>query len=367
MAEVAERRVSWAELFFDLIFVFAVTQVSALLLSGHSPAGVARALVVLVPVYWVWIGTSVFINTRGTDRPLERLGVFGVGLCSLLMALAIPDAYGERGVWFGVAYLVARAIIAAMTFMGVPLLLNPVGISLFTSGPLLIVGGFLDGRARWILWGLAALIDLSTPRLTRKRLLRLKFDAPHLAERFGLLVIIALGESIVAIGAPLASAKHVAAGAIAGVAVAFVIAVGLWWVYFNYAADAVRHALATTEIKTDLVRQVLTYGHFLFIAGIIAVAVGLDEAVAHYSHRLPVAVVALLYGGCALYLGTFGYTRWAMFRKVATWRLTGAGLAVLLAPVAVFVPAIAAMGILAALLVALNAWEYRNVTRTGRV
>lgn len=363
MAEAPERRVGWTELFFDLIFVFAVTQVSALLLGDHSPAGIGRALVVLVPVYWVWIGTSVFINTRGTDRPLERLGVFGVGLCSLVMALSVPDAYGERGVWFGVAYLAARAVIAAMTFMGGRLLLNPVGISLVTSGPLLIVGGFLDGPARWVLWAVAGLIDLSTPRLTRRRLLRLPFDAPHLAERFGLLVIIALGESIVAIGAPIASSEHVDAGAIAGVAVAFVVAVGLWWVYFNYAADAVRHALATTEVKTDLVRKVLTYGHLMFIAGIISVAVGLDEAVAHYSERMPVAVTGLLFGGAALYLAAFGYTRWAMFRRVAVWRLSAAGLAVLLSPLAAVVPAIAAMGLLALLLVALNVWEYVNVAR----
>ena len=280
MAEAAEKRVTWAELFFDLVFVFAVTQVSALLHEDHSWAGVGKALVVFVPVWWAWVGTTIHANTHDVDRPLDRLGIFAVGLGSLFMALALADPYGEHGVLFGASYWVLRLVLAALVFRGPRLTVNAFSVALFVTGPLLLIGGLLDGNARVAVWAVAALIDLVVPRLTRRKLALVHFEPAHLPERFGLFVIVALGESIVAVGLS-ARGEALTAARLAAVAAAFVLACGLWWVYFHFAAGAVHHAVATARVQTDIIRPVLAYGHLGFIAGIVAVAVGLAEVV-HY-------------------------------------------------------------------------------------
>ncbi|WP_330334708.1 low temperature requirement protein A [Streptomyces sp. NBC_00536] len=358
-----EKKVDWAELFFDLVVVFAVTQVSALLHDDHSWAGTGKALLVFVPVYWTWGGTSVYANTHDLGRPLDRLGIFTLGLCGLLMALAVPGAFGDRGVLFGAAYLVARVTLAALVFRRGPLAATPVSVSVVVTGPLLLAGGFLDGPARVALWTLAAAVDLASPRLTRKVLMRVAFDVGHLTERFGLLVIIALGESVVAIGVPVATAPHLAAGPLTAVIVAFVLTCGLWWVYFHFAAGAVRHGMETAAVPVDVMRHVLSYGHLAFIGAIIAVAVGMAEAVAHPADHLHLPVAALLYGGCAAYLAVFGYTRWRMFHTWSTTRLTTAALVLALLPVATTIPALAALTVLAAAVLLLNTVEYTMAAR----
>jgi low temperature requirement protein LtrA len=359
------KRVTWAELFFDLVFVFAVTEVSALLHEDHSWAGAARALVVFVPVYWAWVGTSVHANTHDVENAVDRLGIFAVGLCSLFMSLAMPHAYAERGVLFGAAYWALRVFLAALVFRGPRLTLNPFSVALFVTGPLLFFGGFLPAGQRVYVWALAALVDLGGPALLRKRLTGMRFDPHHLPERFGLFLIIALGESIVAIGVPAASADHLTAGVVVAVGVAFVLACGLWWVYFVFAASAVQHALATARIQTDIIRQVLVYAHLALIGAIIAVAVGAAEVVHHPDHHLDWAVTGLLYGGTVMYLATFGYTRWRMFGTLSPTRLGAAALVLVLMPVAPLVPALVALAMLSAVLIALNVVEHVRVKRTS--
>jgi low temperature requirement protein LtrA len=364
-----EKRVTWAELFFDLVFVFAVTQVSALLHHDHSWAGTGHALVVFVPVYWAWVGMSIHANTHDVDRPLDRLGIFTVGLGSLFMGLALPGAYGDRGVFFGATYWVLRTVLAALVLRSARstgrVAATPFGVSVLITGPLLLIGGLLPGQARLVVWACAAVIDLATPALFRRRLTHLRFDASHLPERFGLFVLIALGESIVAIGGPAASSEHLDATVVLAVAEAFVLACGLWWVYFHFASDAVRHALATASIQVDILRRVLSYGHLAFISAIIAVAVGLAEVVTHPTTRLNAGVAALLFGGCALYLATFGYTRWQMFRLWSKTRLAAAAAVLVLLPVAPWLPGLGALAVLAAVVLALNGWEYTRVRRAG--
>jgi low temperature requirement protein LtrA len=353
-----EKRVSFTELFFDLVFVFAVTQVSGLLHDDHSAAGVARALILFVPIYWAWVGTTIHANTHDVDNPLDRIGVFSVALASLFMALAVPDAYGDRGLQFGAAYLVLRVLLAALVFRGAfrNLPVNAFSVGVCVTGPLLVIGGLVDGPARVALWATAATVDLLVPRLVRSRLARIRFESAHLPERFGLFMIIALGESVVAVGL-VAAPEAMTAARMAAVAAAFVVACGVWWVYFGFAASAVRHALTTAAVQTDVVRSVFAYGHLLFIAGIVAVAVGLAEVAAHPTDRLPAGPAALLCGGTALYLAAFGYTRWRMFRKVSTTRLGAAAACLLLLPLAPAVPGLVTLTLLAVVLVALNVLE----------
>lgn len=355
-----EKRVSWAELFFDLVFVFAVTEVSAMLHNDHSWTGALRALIVFVPIYWTWVGTSIQANLRDLGRPLLRLGVFGVALAGMFMALSVSGAYGGRAVIFALSYWGARLLLGLLLFGGSRwALINPFLVSMVLTGPLLVLGALLPSPVREAVWATAALIDLSTPTVLRGRMRGIHFHAPHLAERFGLFVLIAIGESVVAIGASVQSRGRLDVPTGLAVGAAFAVSCGLWWVYFQFAADAVRHALATAQVQLDIARLVLSYGHLAFIGAIIAVGVGLRDAVAEPGQSLSWAVVGLLFGGAALFLATFGYTRWTMFRLVSWTRLSAEVAVSLLALVAPLVPSLAALLLLAAALAALNVVEYR--------
>jgi low temperature requirement protein LtrA len=187
--------------------------------------------VIFVPIYWAWVGTSINANLRDVDNPLDRVAIFTIGLCSLFLAMAVPGAYGGRGMLFATAYFAIRLILASLFFHGRRWFFHPFLVSLCVTGPLILLGGVADGGWRVGIWAVAALVDVSLPTLLQGRVRPLSFDAKHLPERYGLLVLIALGESIVAIGAPAATAPDVAAEVMAAVAAAFVLACGLWWVY----------------------------------------------------------------------------------------------------------------------------------------
>jgi low temperature requirement protein LtrA len=232
------------------------------------------------------------------------------------------------------------------------------------TGPLLVVGALTEEHVRVAVWAVAALADLSTPTVLRSRLSRMHYDAGHLAERFGAFVLIALGETVVSVGV---TADPETLGWAQGLAVAasFAVCAGLWWVYFQFAADAVRHALATAQVQLDITRLVLSYGHLTFIAAIIVTAVGLHDAIAEPAEATGWTVTLLLYGGCAMYLATFGFTRWAMFRLVSWTRLTAAAGVLLLVPLAQAVPAVVSLVLLAVTLAVLNVVEYARVQQVG--
>ncbi|NUT32757.1 MAG: low temperature requirement protein A [Hamadaea sp.] len=360
------RKVTWAELFFDLVFVFAVTEVSGLLHHDHTATGVLRALILFVPLFWTWVGTTMHSNHHRVEGPGDRLAMFTVALASLFMALAVPAAYEDRGLLFGGAYLLIRIVLGLGMFRHGWFFFNSFTLGVFVTGPLFVVGGLVHDAWRPALWALAGALDLAGPWLARRRLDDRVFDVNHLPERFGLLVIVALGESIVAIGAQAAGSVDLDATVLVAVGAAFALTAGLWWVYFHFAADAIAQALEAATAKGTIIRPVLTYGHFIFISGVIAVAVGLAEGVAHPGERLSASVAALLFGGCVVYLGGFAFTRWIMFRTVAKSRLTAAAAVVVLAPVALAVPAVVSLLSLAAVVALLNLFEYAYVRRSGQ-
>jgi len=366
--EKDEKKVSWAELFFDLVFVVAVTQVSSFVEAHLHWSGLLRALIVFVPIYWLWVGTSIQTNLQDTSRPLFRIRLFVVALAAVFMALSLPAAYDRLGLLFAAAYWAGRlvlgigVVVEALHAGRLPL--NPYSVSMVVTGPMLVAGAFAHGDVREAVWGVAAVLDLSTPSLFRSRLRWMRLDAAHLAERFGLFVLIALGESVVAVGASLDPHRLTVAEGF-GVGVAFAVAAGLWWVYFHFAADAMRHAMATAKVQLDITRLVLSYGHLAFIAGVILVAVGLRESIAAPAHHLHWSSAGLLLGGSALYLAAFGFTRWAMFRLVSTTRLVAAAAVLVLLPLAPYVPALVTLTLLAVLLVVLNAVELERVERIG--
>ncbi len=364
--EIEGKRVSWAELFFDLVFVFAITQLAALLHADHGWSGIGATVVLFLPVYWVWVGTTMQANRRDLERPTERIAIFFVALCGLVMAFAVPHAYDNRGLLFALAYWAARIGYGVFVFRGQLRYVQPFSVSIFLTGPLLVLGAVFDGPAREILWLAGALIDLAMPSLLRRRLATMHFDAGHLTERFGLFVLIALGESVVAVGAPVAnSGEPVTVATLSAAIAAFLLCCGLWWVYFHFANDAMRHALSTAPVQLTITRHVLSYGHVVFIAAIVAIAVGLTETVAAPTLHLSWAYLGLLYGGTAMFLAAFGYTRWMMFHLVSTTRVTAAAVVLALLSVAWALPALGAVLLLALMVAALNAVELVRVRRTA--
>ena len=362
-----EKRVSAAELFFDLVFVFAVTEVSTRLSEDHAGLGLLRAFALFVPIYWVWVGTSLQANLRDIDQPVLRVTVFGVALAGMFLALAVPYAFETQALLFAFSYWLGRMLLGVPLFVQYGWQWNPYSVSLTITGPALVVGGLLPSSGQLAVWTAAALVDLSTPAVFASRLRNLRYDAGHLAERFGSFVLIALGESVVGIGAAAHDPRRLSFGTGCAVAAAFALSCGLWWVYFQFAADAVRHALATAQVQLSITRSVLSYGHLSFIASIIGVAVGLRWAVAAPTSALGWSASGFLYGGTALFLATFGYTRWRMFRLMSTTRLVAAAVVLLLLPLAAVLPAIAGTTGLAVVVAGLNIVEWVRVRRSGSV
>ncbi|MEU3460456.1 low temperature requirement protein A [Streptomyces sp. NPDC006733] len=363
-AEEPDKQVSWAELFFDLVYVFAITEVSSLLLADHGWAGVGRALIVFIPAYWTWTATSVHANRQDVENVPDRIGIFAVALSALFIGLAIPGAFGDRGLLYGGAYWVARLVLQALALRWQDLRLNSFLIAAVVTGPLMLAGGLAEGNARIALWATAALIDTLAPQLLRRRTTT-HFHSGHLPERFGLFLIVALGESIIAIGSPATGTTSISEAVLATVAAAFVLSAALWWVYFAFAANALQFAVAAADRQFDMVRHILSYAHLGLISAVIATAVGLHEAVAHPGQRLGLGVAALLYGGCGLFLAVFAYTRWRMFRLWSVTRLTAAAAVLVSLPLATRLPALGAVAWLAGLIVALDVVEWYRMRRAA--
>jgi low temperature requirement protein LtrA len=359
------------ELFFDLIYVFAVTQLSHLVIDSQiSLRSVGHAAFLLVVVWWAWIYSTWMVNWFDPTTPAVRLIVAAVGLISLLMSAAIPHAFGSDAVLFACAYVCMQVgrNVAAMLLLDSAQPLRPVferlvAWSLF-SAPLWIAGAFVSGGARLALWGAALALDLiaplvgyRTPLLGRSLTSEWEVEGSHFADRFQAFVIIALGESIVVTGAT-ASADGLSARVIAALAVAFVVTGALWWLYFGEVAESSQRQIAESNDPGRLARDAYTYLHAPIVTGIIMVAVGDDLLITAPSHVLTGAGVLMMVAGPAVYLGGEGLVRLRMVGRYSRWRvLTILSLAIL-GIAGSGLPALALAAGVATILVTLAAVEY---------
>lgn len=364
-----EQRVTWAELFFDLIWVFALTQIAKGLAEAAGVGGLLQTLILLVPLWWGWTSATLLGNSAGTalDKPAGRMMLFALGGCGLGMTVAVPYAFAQHGLLFALCYAVLRLLLwvgmRRLPLFG-DLLVEPFGMSLLLVSPLFLAGGLVDGTARTVLWAAAALLEVAIPVLLGHRLDRFRFETSHLPERFGLVIIMALGESVMAVGTNI-SATSLSAREVAALAVSFVVIVGLWWSYFHFGAAAVRHSLETDPVQARIVRDVFNYGHFVYLAAIICIAVGLKKLCLdplEFPHTLSGLLLA---PGAALYLFGFCYSRWRMFGAAGVSRFSAAVLCLVLALLAPLLPLLVTAVLVAAVLVGLNAFEFWIVT-TGR-
>ena len=365
-----EQRATTLELFYDLVFVFAITQISHLLLEHLSWDGVGQSVVVLLAVWWSWNYTTWVTNELDPESIVVRVLLIALMLATLLMAIAIPEAFGDQALLFAGAYVaiqVGRHLF--LTFVaGEPGTIEreragQILVWFVAAGALWIAGALADGTARTLLWIGALAIDYGAPLVTywvprRTRLGGETWDVQvsHFAERFQLFVIIALGESIVITGAT-TSQLELDAGRLAAFAVAFLGSAALWWLYFNYVARIAERRLELAANRTVLARDAYTYLHVVLVAGVIVTAVGDELVIAHPTEVLPGREVAAVVAGPAIYLLAHALFRWRMAGSISWKRLGGALACVAAGAVGLVAPALVLATLVTAILIAVIAAE----------
>jgi len=317
-----EQRATFFELFFDLVYVFAVTQLSHHLLGNLTWAGAAEAAFMLVAVYWAWNYTTWMANWFDPETVPVRLILIYVMLCSLLMAVAIPAGFGDRGLLFAASYVAIQigrnAFVVAMTPRGrFNQNFRQILAWSVLSGPLWIAGGFFTGGPRWLLWLAALGLDLAAPlarywipRAGPTPMSQWEVDGRHFAERFQLFVIIALGENVVLAGVT-ASDTGISGPVLVALGVAMLSSTALWWLYFGQFAGSVAGLITRSAMDQSgrIGRDVYTYLHLPIVAGIVLAAVGVEVVIAHPGDELHATGALVTLGGPALYLlGIMGST-----------------------------------------------------------
>jgi low temperature requirement protein LtrA len=339
-------RVAPVELFFDLVFVFAVTQLSHMLLEHMSIQGALQTLLLFLAVWWLWIFTSWVTNWLDPDRPLVRVMLFALMLGGLLLSSSIPRAFGDRGLVYGVVFAtmqIGRTLFVAfvMRHHREVLYLNFLRIAAWflLSGVFWVAGGLAEGPARAGFWIVAVAVEyiapalyFRVPGLGRSYTADWDVDGHHLAERCALFVIVALGESILVTGSTFAQQAW-ASEAVAAFVVAFLGSVAMWWIYFDTGADRGRRRIAHSDDPGRQARLAYTYLHLLIIAGVIVSAVA-DELVLAHPHHFSGhdnAAIATILGGPALYIGGNALFKWVSNDRRAPPFSHCAGLAMLAA------------------------------------
>ena len=368
--------VTTLELFFDLVFVFAITQVTAFMADDISVRGLLRGLVLMALLWWAWCSYAWLGNQARADEGVVRIGMLVAMAALFLVGLCIPEAWGDLA--GGISAPVVLAICLAVVRLGhltvysiaagadsaLRRQLRRTGIPVSVAAVLLVVGAVIGGPVQTALWATALVVDYVGVYVTATDW---RLPAPgHFAERYGLIVIIALGESVIAVGvgvADLPLTVPIAVMALLGLAVS----VALWWAYFDVVAPVAERVLARTPVerRASLARDSYTYLHFPMMVGIIYLALGLKKVAEyvgdteHHALSEPLSPTPLwaLFGGVAVYLlGHLGF-RWRNIGSLNRPRAVAVAV-LLLAPLALLsVPALVALAVLTAVLVVLIAFE----------
>ena len=374
-----EQRTTTLELFYDLVFVFAVTQVSHLLLGHLTWEGAGQAALVLLVVWWSWNYTTWVTNELDPSSSVVRLLLIALMLASLLMAIAIPQAFGAKALLFAASYVAIQVgRHSFLTFVAADrgTVERERAARILTwfvvAGVLWIAGALADGSARTVLWLVALTLDYGAPLVTfwvpgRPRLRPEVWDVgtAHFAERFQLFIIIALGESIVVTGAT-AAELDLTTARITALALAFLSTAALWWLYFNLVAAIAERRLAQAEHRTVLARDAYTYLHVAIVAGILLSAVGDELVIAHPTDELPSAELTAVVCGPALYLLAHVALRLRMTNAISTRRLAGALACLAVGGIGTFAPALVVSAMLLAVLVAVIVADQVVATRRRR-
>ncbi len=371
------QRVTPLELFFDLVFVFAITQTSHLLLAHLTWEGAGQAALVLLVVWWSWNFTTWAMNELDPETTPVRVLLLALMLLGLLMAVAIPEAWGDRALLFVGCYVAVQLLrhgFLAFYAARAGTVERDRASRIFTwfavAGAFWIAGGIADGSARTVLWIVALLIDYGGPVALywlpgrgRSAAAAWEVGAAHFAERFQLFVIIALGETIILTGATAAEHELDLTSTLA-VVLAFVSTAALWWLYFSSIAVLAESRLhGADEDRTTVARDIFTYLHVVLIAGIVASAVGDEVILAHPKDELETPALLAAVAGPVLYLLAQDLMRLRNTGTLSPSRTTALGACVLIGLLGTAVPAFAVGVLLTATLLtvaAYDAWRRRH-------
>jgi low temperature requirement protein LtrA len=356
-------RVTALELFFDLVFVLALTQCTALMAAEPTWTGIGKGMLILGVLWWSWVGYAWLTNVVDPEEGSFRLAMFAAMAALLVAALCVPDAFGDDALLFACAYAVVRA--AQLTLYLLASRDNPAlrrsvlglaGGSAIGVG-LLIAASGLDGWQQGALWVTALLLDMAEPFFFGSAGWALDYPS-HFAERHGLIVIIALGESIVAIG--VGAGTEVDAGVVVAATLGIAVGAALWWLYFDVIALLAERDLARLPAgreRNERARDTYSYLHFPMVAGIVLAALGLKKTLADVGASLDGVTAFAMLGGVAIYLLAHVAARLRNIRTVNNHRLVCAAALLALIPLAVEVPALLALAVVAAALWVLIALE----------
>ena len=366
-----EQRVTALELFFDLVFVFAITQVTGLLAADPTWQGLGRGMLVLAALWWSWAAYAWLTNTTNPDEGIVRLAMLAAAAAMLVVSLAVPEAFGDHGVLFGVAYLFVRLMHVALYVLagrGDRDLLRAVlsfTPTVVVGAGLIVVAGFLEGAPRVSLWVIALTLDYLGPLVSRGRGWHL--SPAHFAERHALIMIVALGESIVALGVGAAGAP-LGLGLVAAAVLGFAGVAALWWAYFDVAALLAQRALSAGRgaSQARLARDAYSYLHLPLVVGIVLFALGLKKTLEHTGDPLGAVPAASLFGGLALYLLAHVAFKLRTTHLLSRPRLVAAAALLAVAPLGVELDALASLALAAVLTCALVAFETVRFGETRR-
>jgi low temperature requirement protein LtrA len=308
-------RVTYAELFFDLVFVFAITQISHTLLAHFTPLGVLQVTLLFLAVWWVWVFTTWITNWLNPEKTPVRLLLFAMMLGGLVLSTSIPKAFDERGLWFAIAYAAMQVGKTIFLWLSTPpsrprTRMNAMRIAawLSVSAIFWIAGGIVEGQSRLALWAVALVIEYISPatrfwipRYGASAVADWMIEGGHMAERCALFIIIALGESIVVIGATFAELTWTTENVLAFVS-AFVGSLAMWWIYFHIGAEAGSEQLSKSSEPGRLARLAYTYLHMPIVAGIIVTAVADELVLKHPGGHSDLKTVISAIGGPLLFL-----------------------------------------------------------------
>jgi low temperature requirement protein LtrA len=356
----SEHRVTPLELFFDLVFVFGITQVTSLMSEDPTWQGLARGLLLLAALWWAWTAYAWLTSSLDHDEGGARIAMFTAMAAMFVAALAAPEAFDANAAIFGVAYLAVRILHILLYGLAT----NDVNIrqavkilapTAVIAPTLILIAATTDGITQGLLWAAALAIDYLGPL---RGVENWRFQPSHFVERHGLIIIIALGESIVAIGVGAAGAP-LSTGLVAAAVVGLVVSVAFWWAYFDVVAIVAERKLverAGAE-RNRMARDSYSYLHLPMVAGIVLVALGAKKTLAHVDDPLELVPAVALFGGTAVYFLAHVAFRLRNVRTLNRRRLVVSVVCLALVPVATEVRALTALSGLAALTAGLIAYE----------